>query len=136
MSFHKPLIGDQCEGCNQRLKQVDIRLVDFFSWAKEKHPDLHIAQAWRGEDAQNQYYAEGKTRAKWPHSPHNHMSNGAPCSRAIDVFQMDEKGEAIFDDDFCRHLYGQAMNQGFPIQWGGNFKSIFDGDHFELLDEE
>lgn len=133
VSFHKK--GPICEGCNLLLLHVHTDLVMFFRWAKEKYPDVHIAEGWRGEEDQNKDFAEGKSKLQWPNSKHNHMEQGHPCSLALDLFLITPEGKADFNRDFYDRLYQDILKTGFNIRWGGTFKDFYDGPHYEINQE-
>lgn len=105
----------------------------FFTWAKSKYPNLHIAWGFRGKDAQDRFLAQGKSRDAWPFSKHNNMINGKPCSLAIDLFQIDDNDKAVFDKNFYEMLYEEARASDFMIAWGGDFKKFPDYDHFQVI---
>lgn len=130
MGLHNP--GDICDGCDFLLEQVHPYLSQFYHWVKDNHPEVHIAQAWRGEIDQNKDFASGKSHLKWPDSKHNHIENGKPCSLALDLFQLIE-GEAKFDMNFYNGLYNECVDADLAIRWGGTFKDLLDGPHFEIL---
>lgn len=123
-----------CPLCEEKLKGVHEKLQAWFLEAKKEFRNIHIACAWRGQEDQEKAYQEGKTRAHFPFSKHNHTREGTPCSLALDVFQLVD-GEAVFDSKFyaCLNDLNQSLN--CPILWGGTFKSIIDRDHFELITE-
>jgi len=107
----------------------------FFKWAKEKYPDLHIAEGWRNEADQNKDFDEGKSELKWPMSKHNHMQDGHPCSLALDLFILTPEGKADFDHEFYDKLYQEVLKTGFMIRWGGTFKTLRDSPHWELIQD-
>ena len=55
------------------------RLLDRYADVAPAELDLSIICGHRGEAEQNKAYAEGKSKARWPHSAHN-----ATPSRAFD----------------------------------------------------
>lgn len=131
--------GEDCIHCDKVLEQVHPELALFFKWAKAKtiimgYPqELHISCGWRGEQDQERAFLDGKSRAHWPFSKHNIMINGVPCSHALDLFLIDDKGDAIFDKKFYEALYDNAKDSDFMIVWGGDFTKIKDFDHFEIV---
>ncbi len=111
----------------------------------ECHPDLQrlfndvvvvydcaILVGERGEAAQNEACACGKSHTPWPTSLHN-------CSpaRAVDAapYPIDWEDVARFED-FAQFVKQRAEALNIPIRWGGDFTTLKDYDHFELLPEE
>jgi hypothetical protein len=94
-----------------------------------KHRDCTILCGHRGEAEQNQAYADGKSKARWPESKHN-----ATPSLAVDAapwpLVWHDKQSFI---EFGNFVEGLAAGMGIKIRWGGRFQSFFDGPHFELV---
>lgn len=116
-----------CLLCEQKLLQATKELEIWFRKVKSKYPSIHISWSYRDQASQEQAFAEGKTHAHFPHSPHNQMP-----SLAIDIFQINDKGQAIFDPIFCAKIAEEARQDEDPILWGGIFKSLGDNDHFQF----
>lgn len=118
-----------CPLCEEKLAQADAALQ---SWFREKikpgFPDAHISWSFRNQADQEQAYADGKTKAHWPNSKHNHMP-----SLALDLFQIDEDGKALWSPKFFFEVDEVTQRSGSPIRWGGTFRTIGDKDHFELV---
>lgn len=127
---HEP--GSTCPLCAEKLATADSRLITWFLKKKEIHPEIHVSWAWRGQADQDRFFREGKTFLKWPESEHNHMEHGVPCARALDLFCLTDKGQAIWDEAFFARLASECEKDGDPILWGGNFRKLGDGDHFQL----
>lgn len=94
---------------------------------------MHVSWAFRDQKFQDAALASGASHLKWPTSKHNHQENGAPCSLALDVFQINEDGMAVFDPIFCARLNAASVVAGYKLRWGGEFKSLGDAGHFELI---
>ncbi len=115
--------------CDQRLQSVFYEVV--------RHYDVKILKGHRGQIEQDNAYAEGRSKVKWPHGKHN-----IHPSLAVDVAPY-----PIDFDDRERFYYlaglvkGVASVMGIKIRWGGNWR--MDGDfqandfddllHFELV---
>ena len=118
-----------CLRCNEMLINCREELGAWFSRMKAEHPYLHVSCGWRGELEQNECFANGLSNAKWPLSPHNATtSDGKPMSRAIDLFlQIGGVGS------FPHSLYVELASKMDPCMvWGGSFKDLKDGPHFEI----
>ena len=121
-----------CPLCEEKLKQAHAELHRWFYDMKEKFPQLHISCSYRGEKEQNQAVSQGKSKAKYPASAHNKTNEkGEPEARALDVFELKD-GKACFDSDFYVKLWKNSK-QDFCMIWGGNFKSLGDANHFQLV---
>ncbi len=83
---------------------------------------------------QNKCVSEGKSKAVWPTSPHNAMRDKKPCSKALDLFQIDEDGIARWVPIFFAKLNAENLANLEPLIWGGEFKTLGDSCHFQLTD--
>lgn len=53
-------------------------------------------------------------------------------AEALDLFQLDDKGIALFPWKFYHQIATEANDSSAPIFWGGQFAHFSDSDHFEL----
>lgn len=102
-----------------------------------KYYDCKIMEGHRGEAAQNEAYAKGNSKLKFPHGKHNSYP-----SKAVDVYPypIDMKDTARFYF-FAGYVKATADRLGIKIRWGGDWDS--DGNlkentfndlvHFELV---
>ena len=117
-----------------------------------KYWDFTIIHGWRGEDLQNELYAQGLSTKPWPESKHNRMSEeDKPESWAVDVAPWFSDGLHVRwhrPNDF-RLLTGQIMGlaepilrpRGFTLRWGGDWdgdqdtydQTFMDLGHLELV---
>lgn len=122
----------KCPMCEDKLKTADPKIKDWFYDMKTKFPQLHISCSWRGKDEQDRAFKEGKSKLKFPESPHNKSdATGKPASQALDVFTLSEEGQAQFLQKFYLKLW-QETKKDYAMIWGGNFKSLGDANHFQL----
>lgn len=113
----------------QRLDTCHPDLIRLFNEVI-KHVDCSILEGHRGEARQNILFEAGKTKAKFPKSKHNRSP-----SRAVDVMSYPiDWGDLFAIYHFAGIVKGIAISMGIKIKWGGDFKSFFDGPHFELED--
>lgn len=125
--------GPECHLCNGMLRDAHPYLQEWWKRVKAAHESAHLSCVWRGASDQNKAYLDGKSRARWPHSKHNVTTpKGEPYSLALDVFQIDADGVARFSWLFYKLIDKENREAREPIIWGGNFKAISDGCHFEL----
>ena len=126
-----------CPGCVDRLTDADGALAGWFHSRRNAQPaielPMHVSWAFRDEQSQNEAVANHESKLPWPDSKHNVMINGKPCSQALDIFQINEDNQAIFDPIFCTKLYYSSVRDLFRLRWGGEFKSLGDFGHFELF---
>lgn len=118
-----------------RLITCDKRLQDLFEEVV-KGFDCIILQGHRGEEEQNRYYAEGKSKLKYPQSKHNKIP-----SLAVDVapypVNWSDKERFYY---FAGYVKGIAQFLGIELRWGGDWDSdthihdqtFFDLPHFEI----
>ena len=118
-----------CPLCEHKLEAAHDILKDWFkTHVKPKYPDAHVSWAHRNKDDQERAFADGHTILHYPHSKHNQLP-----SLAIDLFEIDDSGAAVWNPKFFLDLNADTELLGVPILWGGRFKKIGDADHFELL---
>lgn len=121
-----------CALCEQKLTQAHPDLVKWFHDLKGRHPNVHISWSYRDEASQNQAFSEGASKLKYPLSAHNHTVEGQPHSLALDIFQINDAGRAVFDPVFCAKVNHESCSLGYALKWGGQWKSLGDNDHFEI----
>lgn len=108
--------------------------------------DCSILWGYRSEDIQNDLYARGLSKLKFPQSKHNKY-----FSEAVDLIPyakgLDPYGDPRYVTYFCGMVLGHADRlyqngkMAKRVRWGGNwstsranpFSSFFDAYHFELL---
>jgi len=118
-----------------RLETCHLFIQD---WLSEiiKWRDCTVAWGHRGEKDQNEMFAEGLSKCRYPDSKHN--SNP---SLAVDVYPYangrmingDEKGDEVLIAGFIGFAQAVAAIRGIPIQSASEWKN-FKGDlgHWEL----
>ena len=119
----------QCPLCDYKLTQAHDVLRDWFNThVKPQYPDAHVSWSYRNKQDQDRCLAENKTRLEFPMSKHNQIP-----SLAIDLFEIDQAGHGVWNPKFFVALNEYNEGNGFPIGWGGRWRSLGDGDHFELM---
>ena len=118
-----------------RLGTCEKDLINLFNEVI-KHFDCSILEGHRGQEEQDKYFNEGKSKVKYPNGRHN-----ANPSKAVDVvpYPVDwNDTERMYY--FAGIVKGIAISMGIKIRWGGDW----DGDtevkdtkfkdlpHFEL----
>ena len=120
----------------ERLSTCDEKLQKVFNEVIKK-VDCSVLEGHRGERKQEQYFAEGKSKVRFPLGRHN--SNP---SRAVDVvpYPIDWDDRERFNL-FAGYVLGIAEGLGIEIRWGGDWNKNFKVDdnnfddfpHFELI---
>lgn len=127
MKFSRHTDGPSCDGCNERLTQAHDSISDFYYFIKQKYHNVHCSWVYRGKEDQEKMFDEKSTFAHFGESKHNLLP-----AQAIDLFQINENGAAVFDGVFCAGINKLAKLNGFDLKWGGDFKKIGDSGHWEL----
>ena len=123
-----------CPMCAEKLTQAHESLRDWFTHkVKPSFPDAHISWSYRGKEDQEKAYSEGKTKLRFPNSPHNKMLLDKPYAHALDLFEIDDTYQAKFNPKFYFDVNELVRFHNDPIKWGGTFKTLSDKDHFELV---
>ncbi len=124
--------GSECAYCDKKLILAHPDIVAWYRRMKAKWINLHISASWRDAVEQTHLLQAGLTNAPWPKSAHNHTLLGKPQSLALDLFTIDEDGIARWPWKLYAMIAEYNRTQREPIIWGGSWKSIHDGPHFEL----
>lgn len=132
-TFHH-MDGPICSSCEEKLYEAHPYLRDWFHRVKKKYLNVHVSCSFRGEEDQEKAVLEHKSKLHFPNSAHNRLDdNSQPCSRALDIFQIDEDGVARFSYPFYKKLAQECEQDQDQdqIKWGGNWKTLGDSDHFQ-----
>ncbi len=112
-SFGKASLRRLAE-CHPQLQHVMRRVI--------QHRDCAIVCGFRGKEAQNTAFAEGKSKLQFPESKHNQTP-----ALAVDVVPWPEKwaSEAAFTE-LAEIIRREAKSIDVRLRWGGDWDS--DGD--------
>lgn len=119
--------GPICALCEYKLSLAHLDLVKWFRDLKSRHPDAHVSNSFRDKEGQELAFTHGMTRLHFPDSAHNKQP-----SMALDIFQIDDAGKAVFDPVFCAKVNEESLSLGHQLKWGGQWKTLGDNDHFEM----
>ena len=122
------IAGPDCLSCNNKLELVHAELVAWFKDVKLDFPNAHVAWGFRGKEDQEKAFQEGRTRLHYPNSKHNLIP-----SQAVDIFQIDEQGLAVFDPIFYTKVAEQLP---LFIEWAGKWTKFKELDHYEIVSQE
>jgi len=118
-----------------RLNTCDEDLIALFQEVV-KYFDCSVLEGHRGEEKQNKYFNEGKSKLKYPEGRHNKKP-----SNAVDVVpypvDWEDREQMSY---FAGFVKGVAYKMGIPIRWGGDWNNnndlkdnnFDDLPHFEL----
>ena len=118
--------------CNSNVQKVINKSIDLDIM------DFTVVQGHRGQEEQDKYYYEGKSRVKWPNGKHNkYPSEAADIAPCIN-------GDVSWNKIHCVHLAGivlaVAEMQGVKLRWGGNwdmdYEPVTDQDFQDLVHYE
>lgn len=110
------------------LKGVDIRLVRIVEQAiKESAIDFSVTEGLRTPERQQQLVNDGFSQT---------IKSKHLTGHAVDLVALID-GKVSWDKqhypEIARAMKKAAAEQKVNIRWGGDFKSFFDGPHFELV---
>ena len=117
--------GPLCPGCSAKLELACEKLQEWFYTVKRIYPDIHISCGYRGKEEQEKAFRSGSSKLHYPDSKHNQNP-----AEALDLFQLDSAGKGIFDPVAMARIFNEFGNK---MRWGGAFRSLGDGCHFELV---
>lgn len=111
----------------ERLAGVDPRLARLFREVAKQCPGRFIiTEGLRSKERQAEMVRRGASRTYYS----RHLTG-----RAVDVAVM-EAGKITWDfaayADFAKIVKAEAEMLDMPIVWGGDWKKLRDGPHFEL----
>ena len=101
--------------------------------------DFGVVCGYRGEIQQTEAFDDGKSNAEWGESSHNFRQGDKPCSLAVDLAPYSSKiRNYLWDDEeafkqLYEHIRMTAHKFGVKMKWGGNFASLKDMPHFEIV---
>jgi len=111
-----------------RLKGVDPRLVAVVKRAIELTPvDFTVGEGLRTAERQQKLFDEGKSQT---------LNSKHLTGWAVDLWVLKD-GVVTWDKqayiDLSTYMKQAAKELKTPMRWGGDFKSFFDGPHYELV---
>lgn len=121
----------------EKLNTVDPEIKDVLEEAI-KHFDFTVVWGHRGMEEQNDAFASGASRNRWPTSKHN-----AFPANAVDIVPYPGGYNASWEQFFemATYVLAEAARLGVPLRWGGHWKNYtgkghYDRDwaHFEIIE--
>ncbi len=109
-----------CESEIQIICNEAIKIMDF-----------SVICGNRKKEDQDKAHEEGYSEVEWPNSRHNTFP-----SKAVDILPYPSGWQDIGKfHELAGVIKTIAHQKDIKIRWGGNFKSFFDGAHFELIQQ-
>ena len=120
----------------KRLETAHPQLQEIFNEVV-KVIDCSVLEGHRGEELQNKYFNEGKSKVKFPDGRHNKLPSLAVDVTPYPVDYNDRERQTLF----AGYVLGVASQMGLNVRWGGDWNKDFsvadnrfdDFPHFELL---
>jgi peptidoglycan L-alanyl-D-glutamate endopeptidase CwlK len=116
------------DSCDKKLQAVFAEVI--------KHIDCSILEGTRTKETQDKYYAEGKSKFKYPGSKHNTSPSQAVDVTPYPIDWKDRERQTLF----AGYVLGVARGMGIKLRWGGDWDMDFevndnkfdDFPHFEV----
>jgi len=113
--------------CGQRLAGVHPDLVRVVERAARDGTKFRVIEGLRTMDRQAELVRAGKSQT---------MRSRHLTGHAVDLAALDEAGLVTWARPAYEALASQvkaaAAAEGIPVEWGGDWRSFFDGPHFQL----
>jgi peptidoglycan L-alanyl-D-glutamate endopeptidase CwlK len=111
----------------KRLEGVHPDLVRVVERAALGRVRFIVTEGVRTMERQAQLAREGRSQT---------MRSRHLTGHAVDLAVLDDDGKARWDAPAYRALAAEmkaaAAAEGVPVEWGGDWRSFFDGPHFQL----
>lgn len=111
----------------ERLSTCDERIQRLFNDVIQI-VDCTIICGHRDQEAQDKAFHDGFSKLKWPNGPHNKFPSLAVDVMRYPIDWKDEEGNKAF----AALVKERANALGIEIEWGGDWKSFLDPDHYEV----
>lgn len=144
------------EASIEKMKGVHPKLIELMKKAISDSPyDFKIVQGLRTAEYQNSLYQQGRTRPgkivtklDGYNRKSNHQAKADGYGHAVDIAvcgQYDQNDNYVkyttdaemFDNkklvEISRHVKAVAKEMGMEIVWGGDWKTLYDTPHYELV---
>ena len=140
----------------EKMKGVHPKLIELMKKAISNSPyDFKIVQGLRTAEYQNSLYQQGRTKPgkivtklDGYNRKSNHQAKADGYGHAVDIAvcgHYDQNGDYVkcttdaemFDNkklvEISRHVKAVAKEMGIEIVWGGDWKTLYDTPHYELV---
>ncbi|WP_281757372.1 M15 family metallopeptidase [Succinatimonas hippei] len=121
----------------QRLSEVDGRLQKVIRLALSRHPaNVQIAEGKRDLTTQKENLRKGVSQTlKSKHLDPDGEGPKKPTAVDVAIIKPNGKYSGVMSDykAFADTVKSCAKELSIPIKWGGDWKTLKDGPHFELI---
>lgn len=140
----------------EKMEGVHPKLIELMKKAIGDSPyDFKIVQGLRTAEYQNSLYQQGRTKPgkivtklDGYSRKSNHQAKADGYGHAVDIAvcgHYDQNGDYVkymtdaemFDNkklvEISRHVKAVAKEMGMEIVWGGDWKTLYDTPHYELV---
>jgi len=140
----------------EKMKGVHPKLIELMKKAISNSPyDFKIVQGLRTAEYQNSLYQQGRTKPgkivtklDGYNRKSNHQAKADGYGHAVDIAvcgHYDQNGDYVkyttdaemFDNkklvEISGHVKAVAKEMGMEIVWGGDWKTLYDTPHYELV---
>lgn len=140
----------------EKMKGVHPKLIELMKKAISDSPyDFKVVQGLRTAEYQNSLYQQGRTKPgkivtklDGYNRKSNHQAKSDGYGHAVDIAvcgHYDQNGiyvkyttdTEMFDNkklvEISRHVKAVAKEMGLDIVWGGDWKTLYDTPHYELV---
>lgn len=144
------------EASIEKMKGVHPKLIELMKKAISDSPyDFKIVQGLRTAEYQNSLYQQGRTKPgkivtklDGYNRKSNHQAKADGYGHAVDIAvcgHYDQNGNYVkyttdaemFDNkklvEISGHVKAVAKEMGLEIVWGGDWKTLYDTPHYELV---
>jgi peptidoglycan L-alanyl-D-glutamate endopeptidase CwlK len=113
--------------CGQRLAGVHPDLVRVVERAARDGTKFRVIEGLRTMDRQAELVRAGKSQT---------MRSRHLTGHAVDLAALDEAGRVTWArpayEALAARVKAAAAAEGVLVEWGGDWRSFFDGPHFQL----
>jgi peptidoglycan LD-endopeptidase CwlK len=93
--------------------------------------DFTVFEGLRTPERQHELYAAGKSKT---------LDSRHLTGHAVDLVPLGDGGRLLWEPARCaavaKAVKAAASQLGVPIEWGGDWKTFYDGPHFQLPRKE
>lgn len=125
---------DKLATCDQRLQTIFNDVI--------KHVDCTILCGHRGQKEQDEAFAKGASKLKWPNGQHNKLPSMAVDAAPYPIDWSNKQKSLARFYFFAGYVKSVADSMNIKIRWGGDWDSDLDFTdqnfddlpHFEVID--
>jgi Mannosyl-glycoprotein endo-beta-N-acetylglucosaminidase/D-alanyl-D-alanine carboxypeptidase len=101
-------------------------------WGAEHGVKVVVTEGYRSPERQNELYAQGRTKPGKIVTNARAGQSRHQSARAVDIALIKD-GKMLEGKEYEKYIKELGkMGVAMGLEWGGNFKSIYDPDHFQF----